>query len=117
MHIASYRSAVSRDHTRSGQRPKRRRIGNDIDLNDINPDLVYVSYSVDYEFFSFFTNQCSSCFFKDEHQTSIEELVHRFDTDLKTVIYYFRKKFSPISLSHLSNRRFLFFQGFNENSS
>jgi phosphohistidine phosphatase SixA len=41
--IASYRSAVSRDHTRPLQRTKRKRIGNEIDLNDINVDLVYVS--------------------------------------------------------------------------
>ena len=41
--MASYRSAVSRDHGRAAQRAKRKRIGNEIDLNDINPDLVYVS--------------------------------------------------------------------------
>ncbi|CAF5007592.1 unnamed protein product, partial [Rotaria socialis] len=46
---------------RPPQRAKRKRIGNDIDLSDINTDLVY-----------------------DEHQISIEELVHRFDTDLRT---------------------------------
>ncbi|CAF5009480.1 unnamed protein product, partial [Rotaria sp. Silwood1] len=59
--IISYRSAVSRDHIRTANRTKRKRIGNEIDLNDINADLVY-----------------------DEHQISIEELVHRFDTDLRT---------------------------------
>ncbi|CAF3976313.1 unnamed protein product, partial [Rotaria magnacalcarata] len=59
--IVSYRSAVSREHMRPTQRAKRKRIGNDIDLSDINTDLVY-----------------------DEHQISIEELVHRFDTDLRT---------------------------------
>ncbi|CAF3052883.1 unnamed protein product [Rotaria socialis] len=59
--IVSYRSAVSREHMRPPQRAKRKRIGNDIDLSDINTDLVY-----------------------DEHQISIEELVHRFDTDLRT---------------------------------
>ncbi|CAF3750783.1 unnamed protein product [Rotaria sordida] len=59
--IASYRSAVSRDHTRPPYRTKQKRIGNEIDLNVVNADLVY-----------------------DEHQISIEELIHRFDTDLRT---------------------------------
>lgn len=58
--IASYRSAVSRDHSRPAYRSKRKRIGNDIDLNELNPDLVY-----------------------DEHKISIDELVHRYDTDLR----------------------------------
>jgi hypothetical protein len=39
----SYRSAVSRDHARPTNRTKRKRIGNEIDLNDVNADLVYVS--------------------------------------------------------------------------
>ncbi|CAF0825403.1 unnamed protein product [Adineta steineri] len=59
--IVSYRSAVSRDHSRPASRTKRKRIGNEIDLNDANADLYY-----------------------DEHHISIEELVHRYDTDLKT---------------------------------
>lgn len=44
--MVSYRSAVSRDHTRPAYRTKRKRIGNEIDLNEINTDLVYVSLIV-----------------------------------------------------------------------
>ncbi len=42
--ILSYRSAVSGDnHNRPTHRAKRKRVGNEIDLNDMNADLVYVS--------------------------------------------------------------------------
>ncbi|CAF0722473.1 unnamed protein product [Didymodactylos carnosus] len=59
--VLSYRAAMNTTHTAPLNKRKRKRIGNEIDLSMINADLIY-----------------------DEHQITIEELVIRFDTDLKT---------------------------------
>ncbi|CAF0737223.1 unnamed protein product [Didymodactylos carnosus] len=73
--IMSYRTAVNKNHITPLHKRKQKRIGNDIDLSMVDADLIYVSSEV-----------------LDEHQITIEELIVRFDTDLKTGLTHIQAK-------------------------